>query len=79
MPKREGRIRQTVETIYLGMLKRIFITGLTAIIPLVITIYVVVGLFYFADGILGKFINKYFVQYIGYENWLLCSILLASG
>ena len=49
------------------MLKRIFITGLTAIIPLVITIYVVVGLFYFADGILGKFINKYFDQYIGYE------------
>ncbi len=49
------------------MLKRIFITGLAAIIPLVITIYVIVGLFHFADNILGKFINQYFIASIGRE------------
>ena len=49
------------------MLKRIFVTGLAAVIPLVITIYVISGLFYFADGIAGEHINKFFEQYIGYE------------
>ncbi len=49
------------------MLKRIFITGLTATIPLVITVYVITGLFHFADGILGKYINNLFYEYIGYE------------
>ncbi|MFH1519987.1 MAG: DUF502 domain-containing protein [Candidatus Omnitrophota bacterium] len=49
------------------MLKRIFITGLTATIPLVITVYVITGLFHFADGILGKYINIFFYEYIGYE------------
>lgn len=49
------------------MLKRIFITGLTAIIPLMITIYVVIGLFHFADGFLGKPFNKFLSQYIGYK------------
>jgi uncharacterized membrane protein len=49
------------------MLKRIFITGLAAIIPLVISVYVIVGLFHFADGILGKFINQYLKQYLGRE------------
>jgi len=49
------------------MIKRIFITGLTAIIPLLITVYVIGGLFYFADGILGKTINSYLYQYVGYE------------
>ncbi len=49
------------------MIKRIFITGLTAVIPVVITIYVITGLFYFADGIAGKYINRFFSQYIGWE------------
>ena len=49
------------------MIKRIFFTGLTAIIPLVITIYVIYGLFHFADGILGKYINEFLYEYIGYE------------
>lgn len=49
------------------MLKKIFITGLTVLIPLVITIYVIVGLFYFADGILGQRINQYIYDNIGYQ------------
>jgi len=49
------------------MIKKIFVTGLTASIPLVITIYLVYGLFHFADSILGKYINEFFYEYIGYE------------
>ena len=51
----------------LKFLKKVFIKGLTAIIPLVITVYVIVGLFHFADGILGRRINKFFYEYVGYE------------
>lgn len=49
------------------MIRRIFVTGLAAIIPIVITAYVVVGLFSFADRIPGKFINHYFYTYFGYQ------------
>jgi len=49
------------------MIKKIFVTGLTASIPLVITIYLVYGLFHFADSILGKYINEFFYEYIGYK------------
>jgi uncharacterized membrane protein len=49
------------------MLRKIFITGLAATIPIVITVYVIVGLFRFADGILGKVINEYLYQYLGYR------------
>ncbi|RKY29929.1 MAG: DUF502 domain-containing protein [Candidatus Omnitrophota bacterium] len=48
-------------------MRRTFLSGLTAIVPLVVTIYVIVGLFRFADGILGKFINKYLDTYLGYK------------
>ncbi|MDD5195408.1 MAG: DUF502 domain-containing protein [Candidatus Omnitrophica bacterium] len=49
------------------MIKKTFIAGLAAIIPIGITIYVISGLFLFADGILGKFINKFLAQYLGYK------------
>ncbi len=49
------------------MLKRIFITGLTAIIPVAITIYVMGGIFSFADGILGKYINQFLEKYFRYN------------
>ncbi|MFH1772439.1 MAG: DUF502 domain-containing protein [Candidatus Omnitrophota bacterium] len=48
------------------MLKRIFLTGLAAIIPVVITIYVIITLFHFADAITGSFINKVLQEYLGY-------------
>ncbi|MBU1112406.1 MAG: DUF502 domain-containing protein [Candidatus Omnitrophica bacterium] len=47
------------------MIKRIFITGLTATVALTITGYVIVGLFYFADGFLGKPINAFVYKYLG--------------
>ena len=48
------------------MFKRLFFTGLTVLIPIVITVYVMVGLFRFADGILGKYINHYVYLHFGY-------------
>lgn len=49
------------------MLKKIFITGLAASVPIIITLYVVIGLFTFADSILGNFINNYMFKYFGYK------------
>ncbi|OPX30526.1 MAG: hypothetical protein B1H08_01420 [Candidatus Omnitrophica bacterium 4484_171] len=49
------------------MIRRIFITGLAAIVPIVLTVYVVIALFNFADAILGKFINSYFYINFGYK------------
>jgi uncharacterized membrane protein len=44
------------------MIKRIFLSGLAVLIPLGITIYVIVGLFRFADGILGKYFNIFLTK-----------------
>jgi len=49
------------------MVKKIFITGLAAIVPIVITVYVIIGLFTFADTILGRFFNKILQSYTGYK------------
>ena len=50
----------------LNRLKTWLLAGIAVIIPLVITIYVVVALFKFADSFLGKFINRYLEIYLGY-------------
>jgi uncharacterized membrane protein len=51
----------------MGRLRKIFLSGLTATIPLVLTIYVIVGLFRFADGILGNFINRFSQRFFGFK------------
>ena len=50
-----------------NLIKRLFIAGLAAIIPIVITVYVIVGLFSFADSIIGKPLNNYLQDYIGFS------------
>lgn len=47
------------------MLRRWFLAGLAVIIPIVLTVYVIYGLFQFADSILGKYINRYVYLYLG--------------
>ncbi|MBN2119648.1 MAG: DUF502 domain-containing protein [Candidatus Omnitrophica bacterium] len=59
MPENDGKR-------IINMLRRWFLTGLAVLIPIVITIYVIVGLFQFTDGILGKYINRYVYLYFGY-------------
>lgn len=46
--------------------KRYFITGILVILPLLITVYILINLFQFADGILGKFINVYLGEILGF-------------
>lgn len=47
-------------------LRRYFATGLALLFPVVVTIYVLVLLFRFADGLLGRFINTYLLRSFGY-------------
>jgi uncharacterized membrane protein len=47
-------------------LKQYFITGLIVIIPVFLTVYVLVFIFQFFDGILGRFINNYIKQKLGF-------------
>lgn len=47
-------------------LKRYFISGLVVIVPIVLTVYVLVILFKFADNILGRFLNIYLKELWGF-------------
>ena len=47
-------------------LKRYFVTGLIAIIPLFLTIYLFIFIFRFFDGILGGFLNNYIKSEFGF-------------
>jgi uncharacterized membrane protein len=46
--------------------KRYFFTGLALIMPVVVTLYVLVALFRFVDNILGRFINLYLQDTLGF-------------
>ena len=48
-------------------LRRYFVAGLATLFPLVVTLYLVLIVFQFADGLLGRFINRYWVRTHGYE------------
>ena len=50
----------------LKMLKRYFVTGILVVLPLVLSVYILFQFFNFADNILGKFINEYFRQRLGF-------------
>jgi len=39
-------------------MRRLLFLGLMAIVPVVLTIYVIIGIFEFADNFLGKFIYQ---------------------
>jgi uncharacterized membrane protein len=47
-------------------LKRYFITGLIAIIPLFLTVYLFIFIFQFFDGIIGGFLNNYIKEEFGF-------------
>ncbi len=48
------------------MIRRIFLTGLAAIIPFVITFYVIIAVFNFVDGIAGVYVDSYLARTLGY-------------
>ena len=62
-------------------LKRYFITGFVVVVPVFLTIYVLVILFQFVDGILGRFLNIYLKKTLGFYipglGFLLFFIIIA--
>lgn len=50
----------------MNRLKKYFITGLVGIIPIFLTVYVLIVAFRFIDGILGRFLNIYLKQILGF-------------
>ena len=47
-------------------IKKYFIAGILALLPFLITVYILINLFQFADSILGKFINIYLMKILGF-------------
>ena len=50
----------------MNKLKRYLITGFVVVVPIFLTTYVLVTTFRFADGILGRFLNIYLENLIGF-------------
>lgn len=48
-------------------IRRYFLAGLATLFPVVVTLYALVIVFQFADGLLGRFINRYWLRAYGYE------------
>jgi len=48
-------------------MRKYFLSGTLIVVPVVITIYLLVGMFKFFDGILGRLINKFILRYFGYS------------
>ena len=46
-------------------LRRYFISGLTVFLPLLLTVYLIILIFNFVDGLLGKFIEPIFIATLG--------------
>lgn len=47
-------------------IKRYLITGFVVLVPFALTIYILVTVFNFVDGILGKYLNAYFKELLGF-------------
>jgi uncharacterized membrane protein len=47
-------------------IKRYLITGFVVVVPIFLTFYVLLGIFSFADGILGRFLNVYLENSLGF-------------
>ena len=50
----------------MGRLRRYFITGFIAVVPVFMTLYVLIAIFNFTDGILGRFLNVYLEDTLGF-------------
>ncbi|MBU1923528.1 MAG: DUF502 domain-containing protein [Candidatus Omnitrophica bacterium] len=50
----------------MNRLRKYFITGLAVVVPVFLTVYVLVVLFRFTDNILGRFLNIYFRNTMGF-------------
>jgi uncharacterized membrane protein len=65
MKKRAAHARQHVRLT--TRLRRYFFTGLATLFPAIVTVYLLLVVFRFADGLLGRYINRYWLSTYGYE------------
>jgi len=49
------------------VIRKYFITGTLIVVPIIITVYLLIGMFRFLDGILGRLINKLLLHYFDYS------------
>ena len=47
--------------------RRYFFSGLAALFPVVVTLYLLLVVFKFADGLLGRYINQFLAETYGYQ------------
>lgn len=61
-------------------LKQYLIAGLVVVVPVFVTVYILVLVFQFTDGILGKYLNVYFEKNLGFYipgiGFLICLLVL---
>ena len=50
----------------IAQIKKYFVAGLITILPLALSVYILVFLFKLIDGILGKYINVYLKDFLGF-------------
>jgi len=63
-------------------LRHYFFTGLATLFPVIVTLYLLLLIFNFSDGLLGRFINRYWLRTYGYEIpglGLVMTVLLILG
>lgn len=51
----------------MNRLRKYFITGLAVVVPVFLTVYVLIVLFRFTDNILGRFLNVYSRNALGFN------------
>ena len=62
--------------------RRYVLTGMAVLVPITVTCYILVVLFQFSDGLLGRFLNGYLARHYGYTIpglGLLLTLLLVVG
>lgn len=58
---------QKQSTVFWGMVKRHFLTGIATIFPLFITIYIIVAIIRFTDGVVGNSMNEVLDNQYGFK------------
>ena len=51
----------------MGFVRKVFLTGFMVLVPLVLSIYIIVALFNFADSFLGRYVNFIVKKYLGFN------------
>ncbi len=61
-----SRLKLSKPEFTMNKLRKYFITGLVVVVPVLLTIFVLAALFRFTDNILGRFLNVYLENTLGF-------------